>query len=90
MAEKKKKFRYFTQVIGYNKQGQFIPTSAADVTFSNIGNTTVFVDQVPLNLGDSMTDSAFGDELNVTHYTIIFADNVDCQLIIKEKIYEND
>ncbi len=89
MADKKK-FRYFTQVLGFNKAGTFIPTLSADITFSNIGTTVVTVDQVPLNFGDSMTDSAFGDELNVTHYTIVFADNVDCQLIVKEKIYQND
>jgi len=84
----RKKFRYFTQLIGYKNSGQFVPTEAADITFSNIGNTVVTINQVPLNLGDSMTDTAFGDELNVTQYTITFDDDVDCRLIIKEKIYQ--
>ena len=87
---KKPKFIYVTQIIGYNKQGQFVPTTCADITFANIGNTVVTVNQVPLNIGDSMVDEAFGDELNVTQYNIVFADQVDCQLIIKEKVYQND
>jgi hypothetical protein len=87
--ETKKKFVYFTQLWSNNRPGQFQPTDAADVTFVNIGNTPVTINQVPLNLGDSMLDSAFGDELNTTKYTIIFADAIDCRLIIKSKTYEN-
>ena len=83
----KKKFVYYTQLWSNNRPGFFKPTSAADVTFANIGNTVVTVGQVPLALGDSMVDSAFGDELNETNYTIIWADDVDCRLVIKEKVY---
>ena len=83
----RKKFQYFTQILGFNKNGIFIPTDCADITFVNIGTTQVSVNQVPLNIGDSMMDSAFGDEKNETHYNIVFADATDCQLIVKQKTY---
>ncbi len=87
--ENRKKFYYFTQLIGFNKQGQFKPTECADITFVNIGTTVVSINQVPLNLGDSMVDEAFGDEVNETQYNIQFADQIDCRLIIKQKVYQS-
>jgi len=80
----KKKFIWETITIS---ESQVMTSDCADIYFWNIGTDTVRINGAPLATGDSMSDNAFGDEINVTQYQITFATVVNPILVVKRKKY---
>ena len=80
----KKRFIWETITIS---ESQVITSDCADIYFWNIGSDVVRVNGVPLNTNDSMSDTAYGDELNLTQYQITFVTVVDPVLVVKRKKY---
>lgn len=92
----KKKFKWVieTKMVPDNN----LVTNCADIEFFvpfYVPNTTnrpnrAYINGLPLDAGNSMTDTAFGDEENCTPYKITFGDDGQPggnYLIIKRKIY---
>lgn len=80
----KKKYIWETITIS---ESQVITSDCADIYFWNIGADTVNINGVPLQTNDAMSDTAWGDELNVTLYQITFQTTVAPVLVVKRKKY---
>jgi|GEM_PF-5956343 len=70
-------------------ESQVITSDCADIYFWNIGGggSIVNINGVPLASKESMTDGAWGDELNVTLYQITFPIGSKAILVVKRKKY---
>lgn len=71
-------------MINENQQYQ---ADCADIVFINNGNTTVTINGVILQIGDGMSDLAFGNEYSNSNYNILFGAGTGPSLIIKKKVY---
>jgi hypothetical protein len=72
------------ETINTNQQYQ---GDCADIVFINNGNTTVTINGVTLQIGDGMSDNAFGNEYSNTNYNILFSGGSNPSLVIKKKVY---
>lgn len=72
------------EMINENQQYQ---ADCADIVFINNGNTTVTINGVILQIGDGMSDLAFGNEYSNSNYNILFGAGTGPSLIIKKKVY---
>lgn len=82
----KKKYIWETLTV---TESQTITSDCADIYFWNIGGggSLVYVNGVPLASKESMTDGAWGDEINVTLYQILFPVGSSAILVVKRKKY---
>jgi len=80
----KKKYIWETLTV---TESQTITSDCADIYFWNIGSGLVFINGVPLASKESMTDGAWGDEINVTLYQILFPAGSKAVLVVKRKKY---
>ena len=82
----KKRFKYETLQI--NDGNSLIPfTNYADATFVNQGTATIIINGFPLVANASITDPAFGDELNTSDYRISQQGTGTFILFVRVKIY---
>lgn len=72
------------EMINENQQYQ---ADCADIVFINNGNTTVTINGVILQIGDGMSDLAFGNEYSNSNYNILFGAGTGPSLVIKKKVY---
>ena len=74
------------EMINENQQYQ---ADCADIVFINNGDTTVTINGVVLQIGDGMSDLAFGNEYSNSNYNILFGTSfgTNPSLIIKKKVY---
>lgn len=70
----------------YSQNGS-VNSDCADITFYNGGSDDVKINGLTLPPLASMTDPAFGDELNRTQYTVVFLTSVSPLLVVKRKRY---
>ena len=79
-------YTYIWQYEMLNESQQY-QGDCADIIFINNGNTTVTVNGVILQIGDGMSDLAFGNEYSNTSYNINFGIGTNPSLVIKKKVY---
>lgn len=80
----KKKYIWETITVS---ESQTITSDCADIYFWNKGKVNVKINGVELQPNDSMSDGAWGDEMNVTLYQILFSSPTSALLVVKRKKY---
>lgn len=82
-----RKFKYET--IQFNDGDTFPFNDFADATFVNKGTATISINGFPLATGESITDTAFGNEQNASNYRITQVGAGTWILYVRVKIYLN-